>query len=999
MTIVCALPRVLAALLLSLAAAVAGASPAATPTRALDLDDLGAPWFTTFSVRDGLPASVMAGIAVDREGFVWAASAEGLARYDGKQWETRRSFTPDGVLGAFTLDHAGSLWVAFRDRGVARLDGEQWRFEDALPSHQPTRMIELADTQGQLTQWVLSNDAGLLQRVAGRWLPAARASQLPSVVLGLAATTGLGGDARIWAGTGAHGLWYRTGNSDWQQLAVPALTNLEINDLLVTHADGHEQLWIATFGGGLWRLDHTGLRSWRTSQGALGSDMYYRLAQSRDDEGGYVLWAASRAGLVRIHHDQMRVFDRRYGLPSDVVRDLVVWRSPGGAQVLWLATESGIARTVLGASPWQTVSLAGASATGVFATRVEDDGRGGERLWVGAIGEELALFDQSRWQRVDPPAVAPLTSVRLIKRAADSDDADALWIGFQNGQLAHGPGPERLEVLDTPWPHVPQQAVLDVLERTVAGSHELWVATRMSGLYRHRDGRWQDMRPQASGGHWAARGLVEQRTQDGRSWIWASGQRGLYRHDGEQGVLLGTEIGLPGSDLDGISLIEDAGRPVLWIGSSNGIVRVDVADPMRPRVLAGDLPAPPDPFVYNALRDSRGRIYLCTNNGVQQLIPRGAGYDSRVFTRRDGMPHEECNLNAQFIDAHDRLWVGTLGGLGVYDPAREQHDREAKPLRLTRVDIDDQPAALDQVVLRPGDRDLTVHFALLSWHNEDESQFRSQLLGDETEPTPWTGQNTRTLSRLPPGRYTLRVEARDYAGNASTPLELAISVLPDWWQTLPARLATVLVLTLLAYLLLHWRTRALQARQRELRQLVAARTAELDAANARLTEMSYHDALTGLANRHKLREAFDAALHARAHRPWSLIFLDVDHFKDYNDRHGHPAGDEALRAVAAAMHACAPSHALLARYGGEEFACLLPDTSIEHAHDIAERIRIDLAARSVAVPGESTVNHVTISAGVAERVIATPADAHRLLRDADQALYRAKHAGRNCVMR
>ena len=97
------------------------------------------------------------------------------------------------------------------------------------------------------------------------------------------------------------------------------------------------------------------------------------------------------------------------------------------------------------------------------------------------------------------------------------------------------------------------------------------------------------------------------------------------------------------------------------------------------------MPAPPDPTVYSILPDSKGRIYVCTNNGVQQLTPKADGrYSERVFRRRDGLVHDECNTNAQAVDAEDRYWVGTLGGLSVFDPNIQarlaQHAAEAAAL-------------------------------------------------------------------------------------------------------------------------------------------------------------------------------------------------------------------------------------------------------------------------------------------------------------------------------
>src|SRR5207245_1507147 len=126
---------------------------------------------------------------------------------------------------------------------------------------------------------------------------------------------------------------------------------------------------------------------------------------------------------------------------------------------------------------------------------------------------------------------------------------------------------------------------------------------------------------------------------------------------------------------------------------------------------------------------------------------------------------------------------------------------------------------------------------------------------------------------------------------------------------------------------------------------------------------------------------------------------DVDHFKHYNDRYGHPAGDACLRRVAETMAAVLKRPGdLAARIGGEEFASLLPETDAPEAAALAERIRASV--RALAIPHESagSADRVTVSLGVATLSAAGEATAEMLYRTADANLYRAKQAGRNCVV-
>jgi diguanylate cyclase (GGDEF)-like protein len=162
-----------------------------------------------------------------------------------------------------------------------------------------------------------------------------------------------------------------------------------------------------------------------------------------------------------------------------------------------------------------------------------------------------------------------------------------------------------------------------------------------------------------------------------------------------------------------------------------------------------------------------------------------------------------------------------------------------------------------------------------------------------------------------------------------------------------------------------------------------------------LEQAAARDALTGLAN----RRSFDTALQkewlraGRESQPLSLLMVDVDNFKLYNDSYGHPAGDECLRLVAKAMASQTRAYDLVARYGGEEFTVILPNQSIEGAAATAERIRA--AIEQLALPhAASAAGHVTVSIGVASITVTTASEVSQLTSAADAALYRAKNRGR-----
>lgn len=166
-----------------------------------------------------------------------------------------------------------------------------------------------------------------------------------------------------------------------------------------------------------------------------------------------------------------------------------------------------------------------------------------------------------------------------------------------------------------------------------------------------------------------------------------------------------------------------------------------------------------------------------------------------------------------------------------------------------------------------------------------------------------------------------------------------------------------------------------------------------------LRNMAMLDGLTGVANRRKLVSRLEAAWrHAcREGGPLSLIMIDVDYFKKYNDHYGHQAGDECLRRLA---HAVADNlnrpYDLLARYGGEEFACLLPDTDQSGAMRVAQKIMAAVAELRMEHQASDVSPYVSLSLGIATVLPSPDLNCSDLLRLADEQLYEAKKSGRAC---
>jgi diguanylate cyclase (GGDEF)-like protein len=300
------------------------------------------------------------------------------------------------------------------------------------------------------------------------------------------------------------------------------------------------------------------------------------------------------------------------------------------------------------------------------------------------------------------------------------------------------------------------------------------------------------------------------------------------------------------------------------------------------------------------------------------------------------------------------------------------------------------------VQLAEGQFSLVFNFALPQLAREGSKRYQSRLVGSEEQFSEWSTSHRFTYASLPPKDYRLEVRAMDAQGRISVMTPFEFSVAAPWYMTVWARLLMVLTIlvgvAVYVVLFTRYRTRRLEGANVELETKVEERTRALADAIQRLDKMAHIDGLTGIANRRRLDEYLPVVWAGclEQQKPLSVLLIDVDHFKVFNDEHGHLAGDQVLAQIAERLtQSLRRLEDLLARYGGEEFIVVLPGADIEVAATMAETMRQTIEASTLGV---------TISVGVCSRVPdgGTAAD---LIAAADKALYVAKREGRNAVRR
>jgi two-component system cell cycle response regulator len=188
---------------------------------------------------------------------------------------------------------------------------------------------------------------------------------------------------------------------------------------------------------------------------------------------------------------------------------------------------------------------------------------------------------------------------------------------------------------------------------------------------------------------------------------------------------------------------------------------------------------------------------------------------------------------------------------------------------------------------------------------------------------------------------------------------------------------------------------ALSQHINQLDELVKVRTEQLEQALASIKQLYITDPLTACYNRNYLNDQLEMMLSNAAQQPFSLVFCDIDWFKNINDSYGHKAGDEVLAKVGEVLRTGLRTESdWVARYGGEEFLIVLPQTDLHEAVDIAERLRCSMTKLRFQLGGQAV--SISASFGVAQQQQATETGS-QLCERVDQLLYQAKHAGRNCV--
>ena len=734
--------------------------------------------FRSWQREQGLPENSVRALAQTRDGYLWIASEDGVARFDGVRFVSfgLREGLRSGPVRALFEDSRGALWIGTIGSGLTRWQEGQFAtftMRDGLPANSITAMGE--DSEGRL--WV-GTEAGLAVWQNGRFTTSGPAEAFKGKaittlhkdrqgVLWLGATgagvfrlvegkfvtltdgsvEGLLQDphclladkaGRIWVGAGDDFVLCRDGGQ-WRRYRIPRHLARPYVSALAEEPDG--TVWAGSVSEGLFQFKEGKLAAINASSGLLDNAVESLLV---DREGN--LWVGTGAGLNRLRRSNLLVFGQNEGLGYGPVQGLAEI-APG---VIWAGKPND------GLFRWEGRNFSRLPAAGlsrrypeVISLLMARDGN----CWMsGANG--LWRFNDPK-QAAGEVEIASLAGLHVI--ALTEDREGAVWAGTREGQVWRLLRGDWLEQTNYAQSH-PITAILH------DGDGPLWIGTEGDGLYRCQD---QTRAHFEKGG-----GLLSDwiRTlyldAQGTLWIGTAGG-GLSRWRDGQLSTFTTREGLPDNT---ISQIMEDGQGRLWLGSNRGIA------------CAG-------------------------KHELEELVAgKMAVVYPQVYGRAEGMPSEECTggfFPAGLKTQSGQLCFSTLKGIVVVDPRPRAAESPAPTVVLEETVIDGgaadmratpavtggtegtnrAPMATAEIKIGPGKHRLEFRYTGMSFSSPERVRFRYRLEPLDTEWVEAGARRTAFYSYVPPGQYRFRVIACNSAGiwnEAGASVALVVS--PHLWQ-------------------------------------------------------------------------------------------------------------------------------------------------------------------------------------------------------------------------
>ena len=914
---------------------------------------------------DGLHNLNINSIAQDRTGYLWVGTENGLFRYDGSQF--REYGSGEGlnarIIEELYLGPDGTLWVG-TTTGLY-FERRNGNFAEVRPPGGTGQFVLRGGTAftapGPDQVAVAVRIGGFLLRHGGPDLWTAEPLQLES--------------GTIWSVLAAPGgvLWYGCGEDlcrmkGGKTAHMGAALHLPQDHWMHLLNDRHGHLWLrgTTHLGEVKKIEEG--YAPHDLPGSLNAGRYGTMAL--DAHGDVV--AIDKSGFGLWEGKGWRIVKQQNGLPRFDLSTLFVDREGS----IWLGVVGHGVSHWTGRDHWEAYTATdGLSDDIVWASMRDRSGR----LWVATEsgldwippGENSARAWQS----------SGISAARSITLAESADGA--IWMGSETGSLVRI-APKTLAGKEWKLPEVYRVLSDD--------KHRLWAATS-AGMYVVDTEAWRHGPKLVENSAFSrAKEFVYDLSLDSNNRLWAATEQGLLRLD-ETGWRQIVDI--PGGAKPSLLVADRDGN--LWIaGEFSGLMRLTVKGD---KVIAAKKFGRPQMLSDQAVSlfvDHRGWLWVGQDAGL--TVYDGKAW--RSFTEDDGLIWNDTDGNGLFEDRDGSMWIGTSGGLSHLIKPRAVSSGPPESLVISQISFGTSPITAGASIPWSASA-LSISVGSLSFRDERRIRVRYRLVGLQPEWEETIDKSIR-YARLAPGDYRFQAAAVDaYSGAVSKVEEISFTIAPRWWQNLWLKLAVAILAAIGVVVLWRWSFQLLVWQKRQLEQAVKLRTDDLERekvellhAREQMRHFAEHDGLTGLWNHRvileRLRQEVDRSM--RNGTPLSVILVDLDHFKYVNDAYGHQAGDAVLRKVSSILVGSVRSYDWVGRYGGEEFLLILPGSGFVSARIRAEQMRLSVQ-NALIREGEVEIA-ITASFGVASGLRSS---FEPLIQSADQALYRAKDNGRNCV--
>ncbi len=782
---------------------------------------LETPLFRSVTTGDGLPSDKVYALEQDRHGYLWIGTGDGVARFDGVEFLVFQhdpadpTSLPSNVVQALHVDARDRVWVGTEGGGLSLLragSGGFIHYQRDRPTPIALDDVWAITSTADGAVWFGGFGGGLYRLDADsgevrafRHDPADPTSIASEHVLSLAVDEA----GSLWVG-GAAGVdrWSDKGFEHYP----PGANGPSGNNTISLTPDSGGRLWIGS-GGGLDQRDASGRISQAAEREGLTDVGVHDVLRDRSDN----LWIATRGGLNRIVDGELRRFQ---GAPRP---SLALAAGPVLAALedheggLWFATlGAGLARLAPG---WRNFSVLqaeeGRSETLSAMPRALAGAADGFLWSVGLNGglDRVELATGRVDRRLQAAGQLPDKRMWSVLQADDG----AVWIGYHSGltRLATDGGSVR-HWRSGEGDTSPPDGLIDLLIADGAGG--IWLSANGGGV-EHRDGRGNLLeRYLADDTGGLVVGDTEQLVIGPDAALWLAGAGGLYRRDSASGALKPVS----GSPRERVFAFAFAADGSLWLQRLGALEQFDVgADGLKLRRRIGADQGLPAVETGGLIVDALGDLWLTTSRGL--LHYQVARNRIRSYGVRDGLPSREFSNRPAVLLPNGVIAAATAAGLVMFDPSQIATPPAPSRLRIERVDVRHKgvveardPTA--RVELDHDDSELHFSVRLLSFADPASHRYRFRLVGVDAEWVEGGASGERRYPNLPPGDYQFEATAAGVDGSwVEPPLTLAVTVLPPWWVTWPARALWVSLLIIAAWRLWRWkRARLLQRHANEL---------------------------------------------------------------------------------------------------------------------------------------------------------------------------------------